>query len=290
MILKIKELEEKGLRAHFVVGPVSAGKGTTVEVIHLLLKELYPVTIIGMSKVIGKYSNEDSALGETLRDQIKKVKACPRLHIADAPVIAALQKEMRLEFEKGNHNQWIEGFIRTYEQARSVIDLRYLKVYYLEAEKSFCLERASKRVAEALLKGEPPRDDDKPEYVKERYTTFEEETLPGIRFVRDTRGTALKVIDASLPLRKKCVRILKHTPVGKKALQSLMARFDRPNDVVAQKVAEVESLKKPAPKIVTEIATPMIRIIPNHLLMSIPKCKVYPLRRAESYYPAPRIQ
>jgi len=176
-----------------LLGPPGAGKGTQAQ------------------RLVGKYGLVQLSTGEMLRDavkagtvlglQVKDIMA--RGALCPDDVVVGIVEE-RVEQPDARKGFILDGFPRTVPQAEALD--RFLAgkglsldaVIELRVDEQALLRRIETRVAQMRARGEPLRDDDNAEALRERLRAYRKLTEPLIAYYRQ-RGL-LRTIDGMAPI------------------------------------------------------------------------------------------
>ena len=153
-----------------VLGPQGSGKSTQAK----LLAEYLKLPHISTGDIFRRLENEDSDLGKRIKSKLSQ-----GFLVADSDVNAVLTEE----FAKSEYSNGVvlDGCPRNLTQAKE-FPLKFDKVVYLEVSDEVGTERLLRR----------QREDDTPDVIKERLSTYHLETEPMLDFYRQ-RGLLVEV-------------------------------------------------------------------------------------------------
>lgn len=214
-VLSVNEKGEEKLRI-VLLGPPGAGKGTQAK---MMEKDL-GVSTLSTGDIIRLAIKNQTPWGKKAEEFVKSGRLVP-----DDVVIGIVKEKIDQD------NLWsgfiLDGFPRTIKQAEVLEEMLKEKglsldvVLYFAVDKEEVIKRlSSRRVCENCqtpynLLSNPPqrdelcdrcggkliqRDDDKPEVIRKRLETYEEETKPLIDFYEERN--LLRVIPSSAPIEE----------------------------------------------------------------------------------------
>jgi adenylate kinase len=186
-----------------LIGPPGSGKGTIAK---KLVKD-FQLTHISPGEMLREEVLKKTSLGEEIDKYVSKGRLVPDHLVSDM-----------VKLKIRNHPKFIlDGFPRTLEQAKILEDFTKIAlVLFLDVPKKVSVERISgRRVCSQCetpyhIKYVPPkkpgwcdkcggkliqRSDEKPTVVKERFTIYQQKSLPLIDFYKKKK--LLKKIDGS---------------------------------------------------------------------------------------------
>ncbi len=177
------------------VGPAAAGKGTQARLLRRYLGEDEIIHRESGGAIRGALKGEPEfahfapllephkpamARGELLPDEIVHQMMSERL-TADllgqysGAIVDGIPRNLA---QLAMYDEWLHSL-----RARG-LSITEIPIFFA-APPQIPLARAAQRAARALAEGSKPRDDDKPETVRERWRVYKEETYPMIKRLRD---------------------------------------------------------------------------------------------------------
>ncbi len=199
-VLSVNEKGEEKLRI-VLLGPPGAGKGTQAK---MMEKDL-GVSTLSTGDIIRLAIKNQTPWGKKAEEFVKSGRLVP-----DDVVIGIVKEKIDQD------NLWsgfiLDGFPRTIKQAEALEEMLKEKglsldvVLYFAVDKEEVIKRlSSRRVCENCLCDRCggkliQRDDDKPEVIRKRLETYEEETKPLIDFYEERN--LLRVIPSSAPIEE----------------------------------------------------------------------------------------
>jgi len=176
-----------------LLGPPGAGKGTQAQ--RLVAK--YGIIQLSTGDMLRAAVKAGTPLGRQVEDIMARGALCP-----DDIVVGIV--EQRIGQPDARKGFILDGFPRTVPQA-DTLDRMLEKhglaldaVIELRVDEGALLRRIETRVAEMQARGEPLREDDKPEVLHRRLTAYREQTAPLIAYYRQ-HGT-LRTVDGMAPI------------------------------------------------------------------------------------------
>lgn len=176
-----------------LLGPPGAGKGTQAQ--RLVAK--YGIIQLSTGDMLRAAVKAGTPLGRQVEDIMARGALCP-----DEIVVGIV--EQRIGQPDARKGFILDGFPRTVPQA-DTLDRMLEKhglaldaVIELRVDEGALLRRIETRVAEMQSRGEPLREDDKPEVLHRRLTAYREQTAPLIAYYRQ-HGT-LRTVDGMAPI------------------------------------------------------------------------------------------
>jgi adenylate kinase len=176
-----------------LLGPPGAGKGTQAQ--RLVAK--YGIIQLSTGDMLRAAVKAGTPLGRQVEDIMARGALCP-----DEIVVGIV--EQRIGQPDARKGFILDGFPRTVPQA-DTLDRMLEKhglaldaVIELRVDEGALLRRIETRVAEMQARGEPLREDDKPEVLHRRLAAYREQTAPLIAYYRQ-HGT-LRTVDGMAPI------------------------------------------------------------------------------------------
>ena len=176
-----------------LLGPPGAGKGTQAQ--RLVAK--YGIIQLSTGDMLRAAVKAGTPLGRQVEDIMARGALCP-----DDIVVGIV--EQRIGQPDARKGFILDGFPRTVPQAETLDrmlekhGLALDAVIELRVDEGALLRRIETRVAEMRARGEPLREDDKPEVLHRRLTAYREQTAPLIAYYRQ-HGT-LRTVDGMAPI------------------------------------------------------------------------------------------
>jgi adenylate kinase len=176
-----------------LLGPPGAGKGTQAQ--RLVAK--YGLVQLSTGEMLREAVKAGSALGR----QVKHVMARGGL-VPDDVVVRLVGK--RIEQPDARKGFILDGFPRTVPQAVALDRMLARKglslgaVIELRVDEEALLKRIENRIAEMRARGEPLRNDDSPEVLRERLRAYRQQTAPLVAYYR--RQNSLRTVDGMAPI------------------------------------------------------------------------------------------
>jgi len=183
-----------------LLGPPGAGKGTQAQ--RLVAK--YGIVQLSTGDMLRAAVKAGTSLGRQVEDIMARGALCP-----DEIVVGIV--EQRIAQPDARKGFILDGFPRTVPQAEALDrmlerhGLALEAVIELRVDEDALLRRIESRVAEMQARGEPLREDDKPEVLHRRLTAYREQTAPLIAYYRQ-HGT-LHTVDGMAPIPEVAVAI-----------------------------------------------------------------------------------
>lgn len=147
-----------------IIGPQGSGKSTQGK----LLAEYLRIPFIATGDIFREIANEDTGEGRRIRQILDEGKL-----VDDKTVVKLIKKRVR---EDNCKNGFIlDGYSRTLEQAKAVVDLNFDKAIYFNVSKDSVLERLLKR----------GREDDTEELIKKRLELYFQQTQPLLEYYKN---------------------------------------------------------------------------------------------------------
>jgi adenylate kinase len=176
-----------------LLGPPGAGKGTQAQ--RLVTK--YGIVQLSTGDMLRAAVKAATPLGKQVQDIMARGALCP-----DEIVVGIV--EQRIEQPDAHKGFILDGFPRTVPQAEA-LDRMLQKhglaldaVIELRVDEAALLRRIETRVAEMKARGEPLRDDDKPEVLHRRLGAYREQTAPLIAYYQ--QHGMLHTVDGMAPI------------------------------------------------------------------------------------------
>jgi adenylate kinase len=176
-----------------LLGPPGAGKGTQAQ--RLVAK--YGIVQLSTGDMLRAAVKAATPLGKQVQDIMARGALCP-----DEIVVGIV--EQRVEQPDARKGFILDGFPRTVPQAEAldrVLEKHSLAldaVIELRVDEAALLKRIETRVAEMQARGEPLRDDDKPEVLHRRLGAYREQTAPLIAYYQ--QHGMLHTVDGMAPI------------------------------------------------------------------------------------------
>jgi adenylate kinase len=176
-----------------LLGPPGAGKGTQAQ--RLVAK--YGIVQLSTGDMLRAAVKAATPLGKQVQDIMARGALCP-----DEIVVGIV--EQRVEQPDARKGFILDGFPRTVPQAEALDrmlekhSLALDAVIELRVDEAALLKRIETRVAEMQARGEPLRDDDKPEVLHRRLGAYREQTAPLIAYYQ--RHGMLHTVDGMAPI------------------------------------------------------------------------------------------
>jgi adenylate kinase len=183
-----------------LLGPPGAGKGTQAQ--RLVAK--YGIVQLSTGDMLRAAVKAGTSLGRQVEDIMARGALCP-----DEIVVGIV--EQRITQPDASKGFILDGFPRTVPQAESLDrmlerhGLALDAVVELRVDENALIKRIETRVAEMQARGEPLRDDDKPEVLHRRLTAYRELTAPLIAYYR--QHGVLHTVDGMAPIPEVAVAI-----------------------------------------------------------------------------------
>lgn len=176
-----------------LLGPPGAGKGTQAQ--RLVTK--YGLVQLSTGDMLREAVRAGTALGRQVKDIMAGGGLCP-----DEIVVGIVEE--RIQQPDAQKGFILDGFPRTVPQA-AALD-RFLDktgwsldaVIELRVDEEALLTRIENRVAEMRARGEPLRDDDSPQVLRQRLRAYQQQTEPLIAYYRE--NNLLRTIDGMAPI------------------------------------------------------------------------------------------
>jgi adenylate kinase len=176
-----------------LLGPPGAGKGT--QALRLVAK--YGIVQLSTGDMLRAAVKAGTPIGR----QVKEIMASGGL-VPDTVVVGIVGQ--RIEQPDARKGFILDGFPRTVPQAAALdrmlatggISLDV--VIELRVDEEALLRRIETRIAEMKERGEPLRDDDKPEVLRKRLSAYREQTAPLIAYYR--QQGVLRSINGMAPI------------------------------------------------------------------------------------------
>jgi adenylate kinase len=176
-----------------LLGPPGAGKGTQAQ--RLVAK--YGIVQLSTGDMLRAAVKAATLLGKQVQDIMARGALCP-----DDIVVGIV--EQRIEQPDAHKGFILDGFPRTVPQAEA-LDRMLQKhglaldaVIELRVDEAALLRRIETRVTEMRARGEPLRDDDKPEVLHRRLSAYREQTAPLIAYYQ--QHGMLHTVDGMAPI------------------------------------------------------------------------------------------
>ena len=177
-----------------LLGPPGAGKGTQAQ--RLVAK--YGLVQLSTGDMLRDAVKADTALGRQVKDIMAGGGLCP-----DEVVVGIVEE--RIQQPDARKGFILDGFPRTVPQAAALdrfLDHNGLSldaVIQLRVNEEDLLRRIETRIADRRARGEPLRDDDNPEVLRQRIHAYRQQTAPLIDYYR--RKELLRPVDgmAAIP-------------------------------------------------------------------------------------------
>jgi adenylate kinase len=192
-----------------LLGPPGAGKGTQAQ----RLVGKYGIVQLSTGDMLRAAVNARTSIGRQVADIMARGALCP-----DDIVVGIV--EDRIQKPDARKGFILDGFPRTVPQAVA-LDRMLARhgvsldaVIALRVDEAALLQRIESRVAEMQARGEPLREDDKPETLHRRLVAYREQTAPLIEYYRG-QGV-LRSVDGMAPIPEVTAAIDQVLPVGAK--------------------------------------------------------------------------
>jgi adenylate kinase len=176
-----------------LLGPPGAGKGTQAQ----RLVANCGIVQLSTGDMLRAAVKAATPLGKQVQDIMARGALCP-----DEIVVGIV--EQRIEQPDAHKGFILDGFPRTVPQAEA-LDRMLQKhglaldaVIELRVDEAALLRRIETRVAEMQARGEPLRDDDKPEVLHRRLGAYREQTAPLIVYYQ--KHGMLHTVDGMAPI------------------------------------------------------------------------------------------
>src|ERR1700681_319560 len=162
-----------------LLGPPGAGKGT--QALRLVAK--YGIVQLSTGDMLRAAVKAGTPIGR----QAKEIMASGGL-VPDKIVVGIVGQ--RIEQPDARKGFILDGFPRTVPQARALDRMLATRgialdaVIELRVDEDALLRRIEARIAEMKERAEPLRDDDRPEVLRKRLSTYREQTAPLIAYYR----------------------------------------------------------------------------------------------------------
>jgi adenylate kinase len=176
-----------------LLGPPGAGKGT--QALRLVAK--YGIVQLSTGDMLRAAVKAGTPIGR----QAKEIMASGGL-VPDTIVVGIVGQ--RIEQPDARKGFILDGFPRTVPQAAALDRMLATRgisldvVIELRVDEEALLRRIETRIAEMKERGEPLRDDDKPEILRKRLSAYREQTAPLIAYYRQ-KGV-LRSINGMAPI------------------------------------------------------------------------------------------
>ena len=176
-----------------LLGPPGAGKGTQAQ----RLVKKYGIVQLSTGDMLRAAVAAGSPIGLRAKDIMARGELVP-----DDVVVAIVAD--RVDQPDARKGFILDGFPRTVPQAvaldrmLSAKGLKLDAVIELKVDATILHKRIANRVAEATVRGEALRPDDKPEILRTRIEAYREQTAPLVDYYR-LQGT-LKAVDGMAPI------------------------------------------------------------------------------------------
>jgi adenylate kinase len=205
-----------------LLGPPGAGKGT--QALRLVAK--YGIVQLSTGDMLRAAVKAASPIGREVKDIMARGGLVP-----DAIVVNLVG--VRIEQPDARKGFILDGFPRTVPQA-AALDRMLAKrgialdvVVELRVDEDALVKRIETRIAEMKARGEPLRDDDNPEVLRQRLTAYRQQTAPLVTYYR--QQNVLRTINGMAPIPDVAAAIDKAIP---------------PEPMAAKPVRETNGLKK----------------------------------------------
>ncbi len=176
-----------------LLGPPGAGKGTQAQ----RLVGKYGIVQLSTGEMLRAAVNAGTPIGRQVAEIIARGALCPD-HIVVGLVEDCIQQPA------ARNGFILDGFPRTVAQAVALDrmlashGISLDAVIALRVDEAALLQRIQSRVAEMQARGEPLREDDKPETLHRRLMAYREQTVPLIEYYRGEG--VLRSIDGMAPI------------------------------------------------------------------------------------------
>jgi adenylate kinase len=178
-----------------LLGPPGAGKGTQAE----RLAERHGVVRLSTGDMLRAAVAAATPIGAKARDIMARGELVPD------PVVIALIAE-RIGRPDAAAGFVLDGFPRTVAQAEALQRLLLTRglqldaVIELKVDEAILLRRIERRIADMKARGEPVRNDDTPEVLKQRLAAYRQQTAPLVEHYR--RKGLLRTLDGMRPIEE----------------------------------------------------------------------------------------
>jgi adenylate kinase len=176
-----------------LLGPPGAGKGTQAQ----RLVARYGIVQLSTGDMLRAAVNASTPIGRQVADIMARGGLCP-----DDIVVRIV--EDRIQAPDARKGFILDGFPRTVPQAVALDRMLASHgvsldaVIALRVDEAALLQRIESRIAEMQARGEPLREDDKPETLHHRLVAYREQTEPLIDYYRG-QGV-LRSVDGMAPI------------------------------------------------------------------------------------------
>jgi adenylate kinase len=176
-----------------LLGPPGAGKGTQAQ--RLVAK--YGLVQLSTGDMLRAAVNAGTPIGRQVADIMARGALCP-----DDIVVGIVEE--RIQQPDARKGFILDGFPRTVPQA-AALD-RMLKkhgvaldaVIELRVDEESLLKRIQNRISEMQARGEPLRNDDNPQVLRDRLQAYRQQTAPLVTYYR--QQGVLRTVDGMAPI------------------------------------------------------------------------------------------
>jgi adenylate kinase len=176
-----------------LLGPPGAGKGT--QALRLVAK--YGIVQLSTGEMLREAVKAGTPVGRQVKDIMARGGLVP-----DNVVISIVGQ--RIEAPDARKGFILDGFPRTVPQAQALDRLLSSKglaldvVIELRVDEDALLKRIQSRIAETKARGEPLRNDDIPEVLRQRLAAYRQQTAPLVAYYR--QQNILRSVNGMAPI------------------------------------------------------------------------------------------